>query len=244
MNAFQWYEEETGESPLAEIAKQVTTTAQTATESDKARAWLAGLDISGMNNEESFTAEFFKYDVSVYCGDTPIGGRRFYLSTKSPQQKQWRRSMPTQWARSANPADLSAGLERFLREREAVQNRHIERRDAKRKARAEFVNPYKVGDFLEGSWGYDQTNVDFFQVLEVRPMALKIRKVYNRETESTGRDQGRCVPVADSFHPRYEAVWVTIQVYGRGHREHSIPSPIHGGLSKWDGRPMYYSSYA
>ena len=36
---------------------------------------------------------------------------------------------------------------------------------------------FKVGDFLYQSWGYDQTNIDFFQIIEVLPKSVKIRPI-------------------------------------------------------------------
>ena len=35
--------------------------------------------------------------------------------------------------------------------------------DRKKKDREEFQNPYKVGDILYSSWGYDQTNINFYK---------------------------------------------------------------------------------
>lgn len=46
---------------------------------------------------------------------------------------------------------------------------------------AEKVNKYgvKVGDIFEASWGYDQTNVDFFQVVAlVGETSVRVREVY------------------------------------------------------------------
>ena len=41
------------------------------------------------------------------------------------------------------------------------------RKDAQRAARANFTNPYKVGQLFSYSWGYDQTNVEFFECVAV-----------------------------------------------------------------------------
>lgn len=58
----------------------------------------------------------------------------------------------------------------------------------------------KIGDLLRRSWGYDQTNIDYWQVtalvgktmVEIRPLAQEI-------TEWTGYDRGKCVPIPDKF---------------------------------------------
>lgn len=229
MNAYGYFEELEDESSPT---PQPVTKSTPVTESDKARAWLAAIDLDSLPVDgDPIHGEFFKYSVSVYRGK--LG---FYLTTRSPQQKTWRRSMGTCWARVAASDEVSKGLERFISDREAVQGRHIARRDAKRQARAEFENPYKVGDFLYSSWGYDQTNREFYQVLEVRPTALLIQEVAQNR-ERTGYDSGTCSPIRDRFVK--PAQWVTLQIDGLG--GHSVPSPIHGGLYTYEGKPVYFS---
>lgn len=68
---------------------------------------------------------------------------------------------------------------------------------AKRKA---YSHTLKVGDFLDSSWGYDQTNIDFYQVVEViSDKTVKIRGV-KQSLEDTGyRGQDRVRPVKDSW---------------------------------------------
>lgn len=206
-------------------------------ESDRARRWFEAVNLPEPANKDDVPgvkAEFYKYTVSIYRTGFGYGA-----ITQSPQQKQHRWSSTTLGRSCATLEDLRPAFERFLSEREQAFDRQQARTTAKRSARAAFVNPYKVGDILHGSWGYDQTNCDFFQVLEVRPHALKIHKIGGNLVASTGPDSADVVPVKDAFLERHQPVWVTIQIdprYG-----HSIPSPEYGSLSKWDGRPCYSS---
>lgn len=226
MNAQAWYEELNGETlPEKPVVKSAPLT-----ESEKLRQWFNGLNLATMQKEERHEAEFFKHNVIVYRAE-----RFFYLFTRSPQQRIYRRSLPTAQARG-NAEDLRAGLECFVKQMEAKQDRHTAQREAKRQARAAFVNPYKVGNFLYSSWGYDQTNREFYQILEVRPRALLIREV-SQNRERTGHDQGICSPRRDSFIKPPQ--WVTIQIDSRGN--HSVPSPIHGILFDYEGKPVYFS---
>ncbi|HRP30419.1 MAG TPA: hypothetical protein PKV73_00940 [Agriterribacter sp.] len=50
-----------------------------------------------------------------------------------------------------------------------------ERREKNKNAVTE--NPFKIGDILYQSWGYDQTNIDFFEVTDILPKSVKIRKI-------------------------------------------------------------------
>lgn len=45
---------------------------------------------------------------------------------------------------------------------------------------------FKVGDVLYQSWGYDQTNIDFFEVVEVLPKSVKVRAIGQNMVEGSG----------------------------------------------------------
>lgn len=46
-------------------------------------------------------------------------------------------------------------------------------------------HPFKVGDALYASWGYDQTNIDFFEVVDVLPKSVKVRPIGQIRIEGT-----------------------------------------------------------
>jgi len=57
----------------------------------------------------------------------------------------------------------------------------------------------EVGDVLSGSWGYDQTNVDFYQIMEVPSKCFVTARKIGGETV---RETGSAIfvkPVKDSF---------------------------------------------
>jgi hypothetical protein len=57
-----------------------------------------------------------------------------------------------------------------------------------------------VGDIFEYSWGYDQTNVDYFEVVGVTPKTVKIRKIGAASVpDSEGFMSDKCVPVPGKF---------------------------------------------
>lgn len=211
-------------------------------ESDAARAWFDAIVLPAPADEDDtphIEAKFYNHKVTVYRNASKWRpGYGFH--TLSPQQKSaGRRSLGTGWGSGyATLEELRPAFERFLAERERVWDRAQARKAAKQAARAAFVNPYAVGDILDGSWGYDQTNVDYFQVIETGPRSLKLHKIAARTLEATGPDSARVVPVKDAFLDNRDPVWVTIQIDKRGH---SVPSPIYGTLGKWDGTPNYES---
>lgn len=73
---------------------------------------------------------------------------------------------------------------------------HKNKRKAEKKA---FVSSLRVGDLMKSSWGYDQTNVDWFQVVEVKsPKTIVVREIQGRIVE-TGFMSGKAYPVKDDF---------------------------------------------
>ena len=47
----------------------------------------------------------------------------------------------------------------------------------RRTARKTASNPFAVGDVLKYSWGYDQTNTDFYQVVAKTAKTITIREI-------------------------------------------------------------------
>jgi hypothetical protein len=58
----------------------------------------------------------------------------------------------------------------------------------------------RVGDILHSAWGYEQTQCDFLQIVEVLPGSVRVRKIHGREVDgSAGMMSCRMVPVPNSF---------------------------------------------
>jgi hypothetical protein len=78
--------------------------------------------------------------------------------------------------------------------------------DAREQRRAEiktnrkaFSHTLKVGDILKTSWGYDQTNIEYFEVTELVAKTMVIVCEIAQESEETGFMCGKCVPVPGKF---------------------------------------------
>ncbi len=95
------------------------------------------------------------------------------------------------------------------RREDAIKTLFQGRRDSvafktqQRAKRAAWVPDYKVGEILHTNWGYDQTNVEYFEVTEVRGKHVVLREI-QQESVETGFMSGKCVPLAGKFaEPRY-----------------------------------------
>jgi len=68
-----------------------------------------------------------------------------------------------------------------------------------------------VGDIFKASWGYDQTNIDYYQVVAVKGMSIEVREIACQSQETMAM-QGVCVPAPNSFIG--ETMKKRIQAYG------------------------------
>lgn len=120
-----------------------------------------------------------------------------------------------------------------LRKREEEK----QRRQAERKS---YQHGFQVGDILEYTWGYEQTNVEFFQVVALKGKQIVIREIAARSEGNPGGAamSDRCVPVPDDFTGP-EKVKTP-----RGSDGRDYVSMEDGSASKWDGKPTYRSWYA
>lgn len=60
--------------------------------------------------------------------------------------------------------------------------------------RKSFRHTLKVGDVLYTSWGYDQTNIEFFEVVRlVGDCMVEVMEI-GQKSEATGFMQGKCTP--------------------------------------------------
>lgn len=69
------------------------------------------------------------------------------------------------------------------------------------KAKAQLVNKYgvKVGDVFYDSWGYEQTNIDFYQVVALKGQTTVELRAINKEHRSIGFCSDMVKPIKDSF---------------------------------------------
>jgi hypothetical protein len=73
-----------------------------------------------------------------------------------------------------------------------------------RAKRTSWVPDYKVGELLRTCWGYDQTNVEYFEVVEVKGKYVWLREIAQKRVE-TGFMCGKTVPLPGQYlKPRFE----------------------------------------
>ena len=171
------------------------------------------------------TREFTAAAAVAYC----------YQSDRGPAFVAYkgRQSKPARFYAFPNEERRDANLAEFVK-------METEREDWKR-ARREAGHGLSVGDIVYSSWGYEQTNVDFFEVVRV-PSARSavVRKIEQDTIESApGSMSGKTTPKPGQFEATAKEAT---------HRAAGLHSLIggksaRGSLSKWEGRPVGVSWY-
>ena len=131
----------------------------------------------------------------------------------------------------------------------------------RREAKKRFRNPYKVGDILHHSWGYDQTNCDFYQVVEVKPASVVLKKIGAKPVPgSEGFMSQSLMPEKNAFitkgnhaltkygndiSPDNPTITKKVSFYVNTDGSLRYFIPVHyGWCDLWDGKPQYSSWYA
>lgn len=128
---------------------------------------------------------------------------------------------------------------------------NFEARAAEKKQRADqnavlsAADHYQVGDILYNSWGWEQTNIDFYMVTAVKNKTIEIQALYPLQVDGSMYSHGMaCMVVAsDEIIPNGERYQLKVKAGYQGSVGLSAPKSYHH-FSKWDGRPLYRSWYA
>jgi hypothetical protein len=99
----------------------------------------------------------------------------------------------------------------------------------------------KVGDIFYNSWGYEQTNIDWYQVVAITPTgkSVKVKRI-NAKIKDSGNMSGSSMPVKNSWHDRDKKVYTKkMKRYGN----EIYLKFDHGATAKWDGKPKSVSWY-
>lgn len=189
----------------------------------------SNIDFELRKNPANFYAEY--KDVKMVIGVQTMRGE------KKPTLTAWK-------GRQSKPFvnyyyNTSKGRSNKLAEiKENADSR--EEYKAKIKAEKKAFNPYiKIGDIFYSSWGYEQTNVSFYEVIEVVGKVTAIFKEISQKTVE-GSEEGHgmacdVIPVPGDFYGE--------KVYRKRVGKYGIKISTSESAYKWDGKPKYKSWY-
>jgi len=126
--------------------------------------------------------------LEVYVSDWKPGDGLVAMGFHGKAQK------PDFYVRFRNKKDQMKKIDQFVQSR----INHLEDLKKRKEARKE-PHTFPVGTIFYNSWGYDQTNVDFYQVESVTKHTVKLRAI-GKSTESESGNYNYVLPVPDSFY--------------------------------------------
>ena len=106
--------------------------------------------------------------------------------------------------------------------------------EKKKAMAAENQDKYEVGEILYSSWGYDQTNIDFYQIVKKTKSMITIQGIGKEYLDTKYESEELVKPVKNAFvgkemKKRVGAYGVSLNTYANA--------------SLWDGKPKYETAF-
>ncbi len=127
---------------------------------------------------------------------------------------------------------------------EAHEKRNADKmlRAAARKGSPEDIEKITPGTIFHYSWGYEQTNCDYFQVIERKGRYITLRKIGSEHDHECGNSMAEYrKPVPDAFLENAKPMRKLVQFSGG---KPYIKINSFGWCNVWDGSANYCSWYA
>lgn len=125
---------------------------------------------------------------AVYVYQFPNGKLAAMAFVGTAAKPCWHYSYRTPEAREQKIAEFFAGIDA-----------HQEFKAKQKAATSDYVHDVKVGDIFRCSWGYDQTNIDYYQcVALIGDHMMEVREI-GQQRQETQWAQGECAPVPDMW---------------------------------------------
>lgn len=97
-----------------------------------------------------------------------------------------------------------------------------------------------IGTIFRSSWGYDQTNITFYEVTKVTPSTVTVRRLKQSREESPRAMCGTTLPLPGSYDS--EPMRRAIKSDGAG--GYSLKISSYEWARLWNGKPAEFTSYA
>ncbi len=173
------------------------------------------------------------YDVERFDALDAIVGRKDTGGRLSAVAFIGKQSKPAWWYAFKTAEQREQHIAKFIESRKAILQYKAERKAEQCAAPRAFA----LGDIAKTSWGYDQTNVDFFEVVAlVGAKSVAIRKIAQKRTENSFM-AGTCIPVPGAY------LSAPVTKLTRGDTIISADE-YRNNAYKYEGRPVYWSAYA
>lgn len=145
--------------------------------------------------------------------------------------------------RYRNAERRALAVEEWVKSYEAELARKEARKIEKKEATKAAAEAVKIGDVFSASWGYDQTNVDYYEVVGKRGSMVDLREIGLISVEGGGCDMCDYVVPAKGHYISDEIITKRIMCAGKGCSPYVKFSGFNDA-SLDDCKPQYRSWYA
>ena len=111
----------------------------------------------------------------------------------------------------------------------------LESKKKRREERKQFKHDYQIGDILYSSWGYDQTNIDFYEVVGLTAKTVTLQEIGSKVVKDHGHTI-ELMPVPG--RPKGKILKNKRVSTGKSVKINSFASAY-----KWDGKPKSATGY-
>lgn len=132
---------------------------------------------------------------------------------------------------------------------QTIKNRK-ERKEQEKKTKSEAIkllkaaDHYTIGDIIVNSWGWEQTNIDFYKVIEVLPKSLKVIQIASEMEPGSMISHGMaCKLIPTPANETGDPFILRLKADTNGKIWICNPKSFYY-FHKWDGQPKYCSWYA
>ena len=141
---------------------------------------------------------------------------------------------PTFHYKFATAERMNAYIEKFIENYKAKLKMKAEAKAAAKAKRAELAASIKAGDIYYTSWGYDQTNVDFYKVIEVKGQKVTLIQIGSKIVDNNGSSDS---VVADPEAEKGEPFNKMVSKYG------TFTIASYANAHKWNGAPKHATAW-
>ena len=132
-----------------------------------------------------------------------IGSKPSVLCKKITARAKWGYKIEFNYF-FANEEKLNQYVLDFIKRVDLWEDRKQEEKNKKKEQLKKGLESdiLKVGDIYYSSWGYEQTNIDFYQIIEVKGQYATFQKICSKDVEGSYYSHGMAcmvVPVPNSF---------------------------------------------
>jgi hypothetical protein len=180
-----------------------------------------------------FTRELGGTNFNLYIHDNNLTIKGYYGKALKPSF----------FYRYKTKEELDLAITRHADRLNKIYESSVERKVKKKEANSAIkaADHFSIGEILVNTWGYEQTNIEFYQVTKISAKRITVAELKKTYTE-TGFMCGHAIPNKDSFVENGDTYNLTVKENGAQVRL-SSPKSFYS-FSKWDGRPEYESHYA